>query len=106
MRTFPHARSTDQAENRVMFERRDQTDIIFSILATIRNGNPGASRTRILYRSNLSHSQLKTYLRLLLENELIKKKKTDNRLTYHITDRGEEAIRIYERIMLLLAKES
>jgi len=43
--------------------RRSKTDIIVEIL---RVANEGAKKTHIMYRCNLSHTQLQAYLRLLL----------------------------------------
>lgn len=49
-------------------QKRGRIDIMFDILGEARKG---ARKTRILYNCNLSHSQLETYLELLLDMELL-----------------------------------
>jgi predicted transcriptional regulator len=81
-----------------MAKRRSRMDIINSILRSIREHRVGAYKTQILYRSNLSHSLLNRYLDFVIENELVKTKKTDMRSVYYVTEKGEEFIRTYEEM--------
>jgi predicted transcriptional regulator len=48
--------------------RRSRTDIVGSILEA---ANGGATKTKIMYKAFLSYSQLKEYLRVLLQNGLL-----------------------------------
>ncbi len=47
---------------------RSRTDIVATILET---ADGGATKTKIMYSAYLSYAQLKEYLSMLLENELL-----------------------------------
>jgi predicted transcriptional regulator len=49
---------------------RSRTDIISQILDTA-NGGGGATKTKILYKACLSHNQLKEYLTVLTQSDLL-----------------------------------
>ncbi len=49
---------------------RSRTDIISQILNTA-NGGGGATKTKILYKACLSHNQLKEYLTVLTQSDLL-----------------------------------
>ena len=53
---------------RFQSSRRDKFKIVADILAIAKHGT---SKTRIMYRANLSHLQLKTYLGFLLSRKLL-----------------------------------
>jgi predicted transcriptional regulator len=48
---------------------RSRTDIISKILDTANGG--GTTKTKIMYKASLSHNQLKEYLMLLAESDLL-----------------------------------
>ena len=52
---------------------RSRTDITVLILEA---ANGGATKTKIMYKSFLSYAQLKEYLTMLLENELLEYEET------------------------------
>ena len=78
-------------------KHRSETERIALILEAIKcNSNRGGeSQTRIMYKAYLSHSQLKEYLRVLLEKGLIEYQKEDR--LYTITQRGIHFIQIYNQ---------
>ena len=88
-----------------MFKRRSRLDVIYSILKSVTKRNRAVTITRILYQSNMSHSQLKSYLDFLSRNELIRSRAIDKKLVYGITDRGEEFMREYEDLRSLLTDQ-
>ncbi len=53
---------------RFQSSRRDKFKIVADILALAKKGS---SKTNIMYRGNLSHSQLQNYLELLLSRKLL-----------------------------------
>jgi predicted transcriptional regulator len=53
---------------RLAKRKRGDIDIIASIL---NEAHEGARKTRIMYKCNLSHSQLKVYLKLLFRMKLL-----------------------------------
>ena len=50
-------------------KHRSRTDIISQILDTANRG--GATETKILYKACLSHNQLKEYLTILTQSDLL-----------------------------------
>jgi predicted transcriptional regulator len=57
-------------KNEAMIQNRDRTDIIGQILDTA-NGSKNITKTEIMYKTFLSYKQLKEYLMLLTEKELL-----------------------------------
>ena len=76
---------------------RSSTEIIDSILHSI---DAGATKTHIMYRAYLSYSQLKEYLKLLQDRELIRYE--DGSQMYLLTERGLRFINVYEEIKQLV----
>jgi predicted transcriptional regulator len=73
-----------------MGKKRERLDIIEDILLSIQSKNGEIKPTHLMYKSNLSHTQMKSYLEELVEKSLVKK---INKKTYEyiiITDRGLE----------------
>ena len=77
-------------------------DIIHSILKAIGEHGRGARKTRILYRSNLSHPLLSKYLDFVTEYGLVKTEKSNEKLVYYVENRGREFIRTYEQMRSIL----
>jgi predicted transcriptional regulator len=76
-----------------MQRKRDRSEIILDMMETIRNKGGEIKPTHLMYKSNLSHTQMNIYLEDLLKNELIKKVKKENRYEYIIlTDKGHELV--------------
>ena len=73
---------------------RDKIDIISQIL-TIANGG-GVTRTKIMYRGFLSFAQIKEYLMLLTEKELLCYD-IDSQ-TFKTTEKGLRFLDIYNQI--------
>ena len=73
---------------------RDRIDIISQILK-IANGG-GVTRTKIMYRGLLSYAQIKEYLMLLTEKELLRYDKETQ--TFRTTEKGLRFLDIYDRI--------
>jgi len=73
-----------------MGKKRERIDIIEDILLSIQAKNGEIKPTHLMYKSNLSHTQMKSYLEELVDKSLVKK---INKKTYDyiiITDRGLE----------------
>ncbi len=73
-----------------MAEKRTRTDIIGDMMMAIVNKGGHIKPTHLMYKSNLSHSQLKSYLEELLEKELVKKTNNKNRDYIIITEKGND----------------
>ena len=72
---------------------RSSTEIIDSMLRSIRSG---ATKTHIMYRAYMSYSQLKEYLKLLEERQLIKCEPGSQ--LYVLTEKGLKFMNAYEKI--------
>jgi predicted transcriptional regulator len=73
---------------------RSRTDIAVRVLQTTALG--GATKTKIMYDAYLSHSQLKAYLALMLENRLITY--LEGTRIYRITPKGVHFLRRYAKL--------
>lgn len=78
---------------------RSRTDIFASILQSANNPK-GVGITTIMYKSFLSHYQLKKYLSIMLENELIKLEEQDH--LYKITEKGLRFLQLFSNINELI----
>ena len=77
-----------------MATRRSRLELVFDILLAIQNKGGRIKPTHLMYKSNLSHKLLNTYLDELMQKELVRvdeeivrKKKTPNKVVV-ITDKG------------------
>src|SRR4029079_6790495 len=78
---------------------RSRTDIFASILQSA-NSPKGVGITTIMYKSFLSHYQLKKYLSIMLDNDL-KKLEVDEHL-YKITEKGLRFLQLFSNINQLI----
>ena len=62
----------------------------------------GARKTHIMYRANLSHSQLEKYLGILMDKELLDIEDT----LYVITEKGKEFVKKFVEIQSILDENS
>ena len=65
--------------------RRSEIEIINEILSLAKNGT---RKTRILYQTNLSYTQLQTYLSFLLEGNILVMENNNSVKTYRTTPKG------------------
>jgi predicted transcriptional regulator len=68
----------------------------------LRTAKTGSLKTHLMYGANLSFSQLKYYLSLLLSTGLLKTVQEDNKVIYRTTSKGLEFLTNYEKIISLL----
>ncbi len=76
-----------------MAKKRSRTDIIFDILTVIQNKGGEMKPTHLMYKANLSHTQMNLYLEDLVNNSAIKRIKKKHYDYLIITDRGFEFIK-------------
>lgn len=68
----------------------------------LQEGLVSRRKTQIMFRSNLSFSQFKTYLKLLVESNLIHREKGK----YKTTNKGQEFLQVYDQLVGLLREPS
>ena len=76
---------------------RSRTEIISMILEA---ANGGATKTKIMYKAFLSYAQLKEYLSVLIENNLLEY--LEGVQTYKTTEKGFNLLKMHNEIGELL----
>jgi len=82
---------------------RDKLYIISEILEIAKDG---ALKTHIMYRANLSFTQLNDYLGFMLKVNFLKKIKKNAKELYKSTEKGIDFLNLYQRIQELLREEN
>ena len=70
---------------------RSRTEIVAMILDATNGG--GATKTKIMYTAFLSYAQLKEYLSILIENNLLEYR--NGTQTYKTTEKGLNYLKMY-----------
>ncbi len=73
-----------------MAKKRERLQIIEDILFSIQGKNGEIKPTHLMYKSNLSHTQMKSYLEELVEKNFVQKINKKEYEYIIITDRGIE----------------
>ena len=84
-------------------KRRDKLYIMSEILEIAKDG---ALKTQIMYRANLSFTQLNDYLEFMLEIHLLEKIKRNDKDIYRSTRKGLDFLERYRHITELLKDEN
>ena len=83
--------------------QRSKTEIISSILRLTGN-RTGTRMSQIMYETYISHNQLKGYLAMMIQNELIVYIKEEK--IFKITQHGMHALELYDEMDKLLVYNS
>ena len=83
--------------------RRDQLSIIARMLEITRSGT---LKTQIMYKANLSYTQLNEYLYFLIEKKLITLTILDEKEVYKITQKGMDYLQTHRELIKLIGKSS
>jgi predicted transcriptional regulator len=83
-------------------KRRDKLFILAEILEIAKEGT---LKTQIMYRANLSFTQLNDYLRFMLNISLLEKVLVNGKDIYRATDKGMDFLQRYREITELLKAE-
>jgi len=76
---------------------RSRTEIVSMILEA---ANGSATKTKIMYKAFLSYAQLKEYLSVLIENNLLEY--LDGKQNYKTTEKGLNFLKMHNEISELL----
>ena len=85
--------------NKNQRKRRDRLYIIAEILEIAKDGT---LKTQIMYKANLSFSQLNEYLNFLVSLNLLECKQTGGKTFYKTTEKGMKYLDNYKEILQLL----
>ena len=85
--------------NKNQRKRRDRLYIIAEILEIAKDGT---LKTQIMYKANLSFSQLNEYLNFLVGLNLLECKQTSGKTVYKTTEKGMKYLDNYKEILQLL----
>ena len=83
-------------------KRRDKLFIIAEIIEIARDGS---LKTQVMYRANLSFTQLNDYLRFMLRISLLEKVLENDKDVYRATEKGLDFLQRYREINELLKSE-
>jgi predicted transcriptional regulator len=83
-------------------KRRDKLYIIAEILEISKQG---ILKTQIMYRANLSFTQLNGYLGFMLKNELLEKFPFNDKEIYKATNKGLKFLQSYHEIVQLVGSD-
>ena len=81
---------------------RGKLDIIAEILGVTQDG---ALKTQVMYRANLSFSQIGNYIRFMLKIGILKVVSKEGNEIYKTTDKGLEFLRSYQQVRQLMSTE-
>lgn len=84
-------------------KRRDKLVIMAEILSIAK---PGVSKTSIMYRANLSFSQLNQYLTAMLQSQLLEKSVNNGKIVYCPTEKGLTFLELQQQIMDMLSEKN
>ncbi len=84
-------------------KRRDKLHIIAEILDIARDGT---LKTQIMYKANLSFTQLNEYLKFMLRTRLLDKFVDNGKEIYRTTQKGMNFLQRHQEITELLKTES
>jgi predicted transcriptional regulator len=84
---------------RMLSKRRDKLRILEEILETAKQG---VLKTQVMYKVNMSFTQLNQYLSFLLRVGLLEKVERGNALVYRTTSKGRDFVQRYRGIRQLL----
>jgi len=75
-----------------MSQKRDRLQVIYDMLAAIREKDGKIRPTHLLYKANLSHKMMNEYLDELKQRDFIEVQEIDSNKFFLLTDKGNEYI--------------
>lgn len=81
-----------------MERKRNRVEIVHDMLRIIQERGGRIKKTHLMYKANLSHKQMTTYLTDLIKNGLIQDKKAEDRNLILITEKGRDFFVKYAQV--------
>ncbi len=82
---------------------RSRTEIVYQILQIAKTEGDGAARTKIMYKAFLSYAQLREYLTVMTDNDLLQFESDTQR--FKITEKGLRFMSIYDQIGTVMEQQ-
>ena len=83
----------------LMGKKRGRLEVIEDILKVAENPN-GANKTKLVYMSNLNFNRLSSFMKFLLEKDLLEKRGDEN--VYFITVKGREFLKQLDKMSKMI----
>ena len=81
-----------------MARKRNRIDIISDMLQSIQNKGGKIKPTHLMYKANMSHAQLKSYLEELVEKEFIEEIVFQKNKYLTLTDKGHKFLEKFHQM--------
>jgi len=81
-----------------MERKRNKTDIIHDMLKIIQENGDRIKKTHLMYKANLSHQQMESYLNELVKNVLIERHIAEKKSSIKVTKKGSDFIVKYAQV--------
>ena len=81
-----------------MERKRNKADIVNDMLRIIRENGDKIKKTHLMYKANLSHKQMESYLSELVKNNLIEKNTSEKKHFIKVTKKGDDFLVKYAQI--------
>jgi len=81
-----------------MQRKRSRLDIVYDMLLTISNKGGKIKPTHLMYKANLSHTQMKQYLDELMAKSLVEEQEKDERKILVLTEKGFALIQKFNQM--------
>ena len=81
-----------------MERKRNRVDIIHDMLKVIHGNGGKIKKTPLMYKANLSHNQMESYLKELMKNQLIGVDISDKKSLIKVTKKGTDFLVQYAQV--------
>ncbi len=81
-----------------MQRKRSRLDIVYDMLLTIGNKGGRIKPTHLMYKANLSHTQMRLYLDELIQKNLVEEQAKDERKMLVLTEKGFALIQKFNQM--------
>ena len=81
-----------------MERKRNKADIVNDMLRIIRENGDKVKKTHLMYKANLSHKQMESYLSELVKNNLIEKNTSEKKHSIKVTKKGDDFLIKYTQV--------
>jgi len=89
----------------MVFQERRGRDRLFILAEILEIAREGTLKTQVMYRANLSFTQLNDYLNFMLKNGLLAIHNINHKDVYIATEKGMDFLQRYREITELLRSE-